>query len=250
MRPIPERNGRKTVALARPEAIVFDMGGVLSDPVDSYDAENFAKSFPEGLPEDAPLEWFLGMSQDCLDRYLRIEPPRPPFDIRPVIGEWLARRGLSADADEVEKWHRAMTRWEVRPVYPFVRDTLAELKRMGLKLGVVSNVLVPGDQHRERFRRDGILEFFDATVFSAEFGLAKPHPSMFRHVLERLGVPPSKAWYVGDKPHRDVRGAHGVGMTAVLVDSPHADRIQDAPENVPELRIRNISELPDVVRRT
>ncbi|MCL4695333.1 MAG: HAD hydrolase-like protein, partial [Candidatus Hydrogenedentes bacterium] len=53
---------------------------------------------------------------------------------------------------------------------------------------------------------------------------------------------------VGDKPHRDIVGAHGVGMTGVLVDSTYHDRIQDGPEFEPDLKIPDISALPNVLR--
>lgn len=233
--------------LRRPKAVLFDMGGVLAESAERYDEEGFSKSFPEGIPEPERLDWFMAMSQDCLRRYLALKPPRPPFDTAPVIVEWLERHGMSTDEETVERWRRLLAQWEVRPLYPHTRGALEELHAMGLRLGVVSNVMSRGDHHRELFREGGILRLFDVIVYSSEFGTTKPDPSIFRHALERMGVEPGDAWYVGDKPQRDICGAHAAGMTAVLVDSEHGGRVSDAPENVPDLRIRDISELPGVV---
>ena len=81
-------------------------------------------------------------------------------------------------------------------------------------------------------------------MFSAEFGVNKPHPSIFRAALDAMALDAAHTWFVGDKPQRDVRGAHSVGMTAVLVDSAHKDHVHEAPENQPDYEISDISELP------
>jgi len=234
--------------LTKPDAILFDMGGVLLESADGYNEAGFAKSFPEGLPEPAPFDWFLGMSQDCIDRFTALAPPRPAMDIRPIIAEWLVKRGEEPGPDNVEHWHWTMQQWEARPIFGFVRPTFEELRAMGLRMGLVSNTLSASGYLREHFGREGILEYFDVTVFSAEFGTNKPDPAIFEHALDVMAVPPARAWYVGDKPQRDICGAHSVGMTALLVDSKHAHHIDDAPANRPELRIRDISALPEVLR--
>lgn len=234
--------------LSRPRAVLFDMGGVLLESADGYDEAGFAKSFPDGLPEDAPLDWFFGMSQTCIERFTALKPPRPAMDIRPIITEWLGKRGVAAGPDTVERWHWIMQQWEARPIFDFVRPTLEQLRAMGLRMGVVSNTLSAAAYLREHFEREGILEYFDVTVFSAEFGINKPGPAIFAHALESIGVAPAGAWYVGDKPQRDICGAHRAGMTAVLVDSKHAHRVEDAPENRPDLRLHDMSELPGVLR--
>ena len=233
--------------MTRPDAILFDMGGVLLEAADRWDAENFPKSFTDGLPLHAPQEWFLGMSSAVLGRYLALDPPRPAVDCRPTIAEWLERRGVKPTGEAVARWHDVLAQWEVRPVFPFVRPTLEALRAMGLRMGVVSNTAMPGERIRRHFRESGIYDFFDGLVFSGDFGVNKPHPSIFQHVLDEMRVEAARAWYVGDKPKRDVSGAHSVGMTAVLVDSAHAGHAHDAPENVPDVRIHTMADLPDLV---
>jgi putative hydrolase of the HAD superfamily len=52
-------------------------------------------------------------------------------------------------------------------------------------------------------------------VFSSEIGKRKPHPAIFEAVLERLGVAPGDALFVGDRRLEDVQGAKELGMTTV-----------------------------------
>ncbi|MCC6487184.1 MAG: HAD family hydrolase [Candidatus Hydrogenedentes bacterium] len=230
-----------------PEAVLFDMGGVLLESADMWDDSGFHKSYPKGLPDGTPVEWFLGLSRAILQAYEALPQPRPAMDPRPIIAAWLERLPAEPSPANVERWYAVLSDWEVRPLYSFVRPTLERLSEMGFRIGLISNTLMVSDSHRRLFREGGILNLFEFMVFSAEFGMNKPDPSIFRHALESMKLDPARAWYVGDKPHRDVCGAHSVGMTAVLVDSIYEGRTHDGPEYVPDLRIPDISALPDLL---
>ncbi len=80
------------------------------------------------------------------------------------------------------------------------------------KLGLLSNAW--GDLRQvmgERFGFDGL---FDDLVISAEVGLAKPDPRIFRLAVERLGVQPDEAIFVDDVL-ANVEAARGVGLQAI-----------------------------------
>ena len=50
-------------------------------------------------------------------------------------------------------------------------------------------------------------------MFSNEFGVAKPHPSIFEHTLSALGsISPRAALHVGDLEELDVEGARRAGV--------------------------------------
>jgi FMN phosphatase YigB (HAD superfamily) len=79
---------------------------------------------------------------------------------------------------------------------------------------------------REVLRRHRLLDFFEVTVFSNEFGVAKPHPSIFEHTLAALGgITPARALHVGDLEELDVEGARRAGLFS-------ARYIPDADGNV------------------
>ena len=94
-------------------------------------------------------------------------------------------------------------------------ETLEELRRRGLRLGVISNADGRVDALLEAV---GLRPHFDFVIDSALVGMEKPDPRIFRMGLERLGVEPEEAVYVGDIYEIDVVGARAAGMTAVLVD--------------------------------
>ncbi|HZP35887.1 MAG TPA: HAD family phosphatase [Methylomirabilota bacterium] len=69
-----------------------------------------------------------------------------------------------------------------------------------------------------RARLEGELalhHLFDDIVVSAEVGMAKPAPEIFRLAAERLGLPPAACVFVDDWD-RNIEAARAVGMTAVL----------------------------------
>src|SRR5438477_6896635 len=97
---------------------------------------------------------------------------------------------------------------------PHVVVALEAMQAAGYRLGVICNTGMAGGRVlREVLRRHGLLDFFEVTVFSNEFGVAKPHPSIFEHTLVALGeIPPSQALHVGDLEELDVEGARRAGV--------------------------------------
>lgn len=64
----------------------------------------------------------------------------------------------------------------------------------------------------------GLAAGIEVVVVSAEVGVTKPDPRIFRVALERLGVSPAAALHVGDDPRRDLAGAAAAGIAGVLLD--------------------------------
>jgi putative hydrolase of the HAD superfamily len=98
--------------------------------------------------------------------------------------------------------------------YPEVPGTLARLRADGARLAVVSNWDV---SLHDVLERTGLRRLVDAVVISAELGVAKPDPAIFRLALERLGADADGALHVGDSLEADVAGARAAGLEAVLV---------------------------------
>jgi HAD superfamily hydrolase (TIGR01509 family) len=128
-------------------------------------------------------------------------------------------RALGADLDSAEFAPAYVATLEFE-LLPGTTDAVAELERLGLRLGVVSNwdMALPGYLHEL-----GLAERFAAVVTSAEAGAPKPDPRIFRLALERLGgVRPERALHVGDS-EADELGARAAGMAfapAPLADLP------------------------------
>jgi FMN phosphatase YigB (HAD superfamily) len=97
---------------------------------------------------------------------------------------------------------------------PHVHVAVEAMQAAGYRLGVICNTGMAGGRVlREVLRRHGLFDFFNVTVFSNEFGVAKPHPSIFEHTLAELGgIAPSEALHVGDLEELDVEGARRAGV--------------------------------------
>ncbi len=105
---------------------------------------------------------------------------------------------------------------------PDAAPLLRELRRRGVKVGVLSNTMWPRAAHERIFARDGISDLIDGAVYTSEIPWVKPHPSAFLAAMGAIGVTdPAACVFVGDRPYDDVYGAKGVGMRAVLV--PNSD---------------------------
>jgi putative hydrolase of the HAD superfamily len=73
-------------------------------------------------------------------------------------------------------------------------------------------------QQREKIERYDLGRYFDVILIEGEFGAGKPEEVVYRHVLERLGVPAREASMVGDNLEWDVAAPQRLGLTGVWVD--------------------------------
>jgi HAD superfamily hydrolase (TIGR01509 family) len=147
-------------------------------------------------------------------------------------------RSAATDAalDELQEYHAARNLWESVPVG--VPETLDQLRRMGLKLVVVSNA---NGRLKMLFERLGLARRFDVMLDSAEEGVEKPDPRLFQLALARSGSTPEETVHVGDLYHVDVEGARNAGLDAVLLDVADLYGAYDC------VRIRDIRELPELL---
>jgi putative hydrolase of the HAD superfamily len=126
---------------------------------------------------------------------------------------------------------------------------LRALRERGLRLGVLSSTSWPREWHEGLFREDGVLDLFDACVWSSDLEWTKPHPSAFRAAMDAVGVTdPGRCVFIGDRPYDDISGAKAVGMRAVFV--PHSDipAVQQVPVDVhPDAVLHRLSDLPDLI---
>jgi putative hydrolase of the HAD superfamily len=99
-------------------------------------------------------------------------------------------------------------------------ETLHELHRCGLRLGMIS---VCSEETALLWDETPFAGLFDSTVFSCSVGLRKPDPAIYRLALDELGVEPADALFVGDGANDELAGAERVGMRTVLILRPEQD---------------------------
>jgi HAD superfamily hydrolase (TIGR01549 family) len=95
--------------------------------------------------------------------------------------------------------------------------TLDALRSRGYMLGVVTNRHYGGNIFVEDLQKMGLLKYFDPAklAVSADLGIRKPHPRIYVHALERMGVMPEEAAMVGDSLKADIAGAKNLHMLAI-----------------------------------
>jgi len=108
---------------------------------------------------------------------------------------------------------------------PGVLDLLTDLQARRIRQAVVSNW--PPSLRRFLDHHD-LSRFFSVVVCSAEEGVVKPDPGLFRLALSRLGLSPAEAIYVGDHVETDIVPATGLGMDAIHFDPGGSEGSADA----------------------
>ena len=147
---------------------------------------------------------------------------------------------LSADdVERVTALRREVTRKGLVPVAGAV-ETIAALRERGLKTGLIT---VCSEDVVSLWEETDFHGLFDAEVFSAAVGLRKPDPRIYWIALEKLGVEPKDAMFVGDGANDELGGAERVGMTAVGVESPTGE----LPDDWDGPRVRELPELLKLV---
>lgn len=122
--------------------------------------------------------------------------------------------------------------------FPEVPAVLAELRARGTTVAVCSN----WDWDLEPALAGAGLEgTSDVVVTSAQAGARKPHPRIYRLTLERCGVHPAEALFVGDTWAPDVEGPLVAGMRAVHV---WRNGVADGAE--PPALVAGVSRVPDL----
>lgn len=118
---------------------------------------------------------------------------------------------------------------------------LSELSDRGYKLGSVSNsstcILQTSDVKR----------LFEVIVNALDFGMRKPHPSIFLQAVRACGTEPLACAFVGDRPSRDVIGSREAGLgKIILVQSEDAVLNSEPCPMKADHVIRDLSELLDL----
>ena len=206
------------IACSRPRAALFDAGntlirmdygaiaaalgahGVLVDAGAVEDAELRARvRLDPHLAPGASTE-----SAGTHDRYLRYV---------------LEHLGVTEEATvaAMERWRRDYNAptglWILAD--PAAAPALARAKAAGLAVGVISN---SNGRVSSTLESAGLGSWIDFVVDSSVVGVEKPDPRIFRMAVERAGVSPGEAAYVGDLYSVDVLGSRAAGLAGILID--------------------------------
>jgi 2-haloacid dehalogenase len=203
MTPAPDRP-----QTARPNAVVFDLGGVLID----WNPRYLYRQLFDG--DDVAMERFLA------------EVATPEWNLQQDAGRtWdeaveALTRQHPEHAELIAAYRDRWTETLGEAIGPTVA-VLDELRQTGVRLFALSNwsaETFPAARPRYPF-----LEWFEGIVISGEVGITKPDERVYRHLLERFGLDAASTVFIDDS-EANVRAAQEVGMIAIRFEGGDALR--------------------------
>lgn len=219
------------------QAVIFDWGGTLT-PWHTIDHDLMWRTvctphFPGGRADE------IAAAICAAEHELWHETDRSQASA--TLAQVMERAGVDPTDTFLAAYYDA---WEPHTLTdPDAPPLLRELRRRGIKIGVLSNTMWPRSAHERVFGRDEVLDLIDGAVYSSEIPWAKPHPEAFRAAMAAVGVDdPAACVFVGDRPYDDIHGAKSAGMRAVLI--PHSE-VPPYEAAVPDAVITRLSELTD-----
>lgn len=197
-------------------ALLFDFGGTLDAEGVSW-KERFFRIWREEAG-DVPRETFDPAFYAADDALVgAVEPSSTLTETVERLARGVAHRlaGGEGRGRDGEAADRTAARFSGETLGTLASrgPLLARLARR-YRLGIVSNFY---GNLAGACAEAGISESFGALVDSFDVGCVKPEPAIFRAALDKLGVRPSEAVFVGDSIERDMAGARALGMRHVLI---------------------------------
>ncbi|MGA2477486.1 MAG: HAD family hydrolase [Spirochaetia bacterium] len=220
--------------MTRPEAILFDLWGTLIHSDGGFNPGQGNAAFLKGCvnPRAATLEQVEALGTRVITGLEKREDVAAleftQASLLSIIGDSLGLRfprGLQEA--EWDFWSAALNITLIEGV----RDLLSFLRRLGIRMGVVSNSSFSTATLERELDRHGIRHEFAFVISSAEYGVRKPDPIIFEVALARLGIPAESAWFAGDNVEYDVMGARAAGIFPVAFN-PRAPIPASAGEHV------------------
>jgi putative hydrolase of the HAD superfamily len=196
-------------------AVLVDFYGTLARATRWLSIQDVLAEHGYELSDEANRQWWMG-----LDGIEHLDHSRGPDH----YDAWRRRQTLAMLSETdvhpgehdliLQKLEAGRSR-RVLEAYPEVHGALAVIRSRGIPIAVCSNWDWDLDV---ALAEAGLAAAVDVVVSSAWAGARKPHPRIFEHTLEKVGVPASTAVFVGDTWGPDVEGPQAYGMTAVYLN--------------------------------
>jgi putative hydrolase of the HAD superfamily len=190
--------------VARPLAVVWDYGNVLSLPQATDAIAEMAQLCRLKLSDFEQLYWLR-----------RLEYDRGDFQGLHYWREIGQRAGVEFD----EQTCRQLIDLDNRSWAHANEQTVAfagQLHESGIKTAILSNM--PWDFRQYLSVGCRWLPPFDHHTYSCEIHSVKPEAEIYEHCLQGLGVPPEQVVFVDDR-EPNIDGARRLGITAVHFSS-------------------------------
>lgn len=158
-----------------------------------------------------------------------------------AVDEFVVRLGVPATPERATRYRDLCYQLVDELVTPIdgARDLIDTLAARGVPTAILTNGWSP----LQYLKVARALDYAGPILVSDELGILKPDAAAFGKLIDVLGVPRERVWFVGDNPTTDIAGAQGAGLRGVWFDWEHMTYPADAPK--PDWRIGHLRELLD-----
>lgn len=190
-------------------AVFFDMFNTLADP------HEYLEHTESDILGMEPSEWnsYVWREDIAKDRGLGVI--KTEDELMDRICAVLPFALSMEQREAVKAAHRERLRKCMTEIPEDVLKTVKALKEKGFLLGIISNADITDNASWEE---SPLYPLFDDAVFSCDVGMVKPNRDIYELALERLGVSPKEAVFVGDGGSSEHRGAKALGMTTIWTE--------------------------------
>ncbi len=215
------------------DLILFDLEGTLVD---------FQWRLTEAVKEILPV---IAVSGIDIGKYSVFPSYAELFNTtRDLTRNWNPRQSarlfeqLGVIYDKYDK--DALRRWAP---YPETRPLLEKLAKAGYRMGVVSNCgTYAANSVLARFN---LAEYFEITLSRNDVSYVKPSPEGLILALEKLGVSPDRAIFIGDSVN-DILAAQSVPMPSCFLMGGES-RVTGEDGSMATFRISSLSDLAHIL---
>lgn len=215
-------------APTRPELILFDLDGTLTDS-----APGILASFRHALTQ-------VGAAVPDGDLAGRV--------VGPPIHHTLTSLGLGDDVTAAIAAYRAdytARGWSMNEVFDGIPELLADLRGAGVRLAVATSKAEP--MARRILEHFGLAENFEVIAGAGPDGSRAAKADVVAHAIAQLLPLPERVLMVGDRSH-DVEGAAEHGISTVVVGWGYGRSDFDEPgAAVPAAHVQTIADLRGVL---
>jgi len=187
----------ETLSAAKPELVLFDLDGTLTDSADGVVA-----SFRYALAE-------VGAPVPDGDLVARIVGPPMHVTMRDLVGERAEAAMTAYRADYTTRG------WAMNRMFDGMPELLADLRAAGVRLAVATSKSEP--TARRILEHFGLDQYFEVIAGASVDGARSAKADVVGHALAQLAPLPDRMLMVGDRSH-DVHGAAEHGIETVVVN--------------------------------
>jgi putative hydrolase of the HAD superfamily len=192
------------------DAVVFDWYATLGSPAgDDWWQQMFTMISDAGgdVPDHAMTKWTTPEIEHVVQS--SSQEAYRDYEAR-LLTELLDASGLSADVqDELQVTILGLRERESIGIFPDVVTLLGVLRANEITVALCSNWSWDLDRH---LLFNEIDHYFDVVICSAIVGYRKPHPEIFKALLDELSLEPARVAFVGDDWNADIEGATAAGL--------------------------------------